>query len=74
VAQAFGECCKDLREAMTGPPNSFFRVEDSGVLYLSVGYVGTKDGPGFFDHAVLFCPFCGTRLQDAARIAGAAKV
>ena len=31
----FGSCCKDLKDAMTTPPNSFFRVEkDNGVLYL----------------------------------------
>jgi|SRR5882724_12759566 len=24
----FGTCCKDLKDAMTSPPNSFFRVSD----------------------------------------------
>jgi len=54
---------------MSQPPQSFFRVEKNGALYLSVGYVPTEDGPGFFDQAVLYCPFCGTRLQDPAEIA-----
>ena len=29
-------CCKDLQEVMTIPPNSFFRIEENGVLYLVV--------------------------------------
>jgi hypothetical protein len=64
----FGPCCKDLAEAMSGIPNTFFRIEDNGVLYLTVGYVQTEDGPGFFDQAVLYCPFCGKQLQDADQI------
>lgn len=56
-------CCKDLADAMTGPPNSFFRVEDNNVLYLTVGYVQTPEGTGWFDQAVIFCPFCGKQLQ-----------
>lgn len=65
----FGSCCNDLSDAMTQPPNSFFRIEDNGVLYLSVGYINTENGPGFFDQAVIFCPFCGTKLQDREEIA-----
>jgi hypothetical protein len=65
----FGSCCKDLADAMTSTPNSFFRVGDIGVLYLTVGYVATERGPAFFDQAVLYCPFCGTQLQDQAEIA-----
>ncbi|RZK01385.1 MAG: hypothetical protein EOO46_20480 [Flavobacterium sp.] len=48
-------------------PNSFFRI-DRNVLYLSVGYVDTEQGPGFFDQAVLFCPFCGVGLQRPEEI------
>jgi hypothetical protein len=65
---AFGTCCEDLQKAMTSPPSSFFRVEDSGVLYLTIGYVQTEKGTGWFDQAVLFCPFCGTKLQDRDEI------
>lgn len=65
---AFGTCCNDLSEAMTQPPNSFFVVADDGVLYMTIGYVMTDRGPGFFDHAVLFCPFCGTALQTSEEI------
>ncbi|HKG14590.1 MAG TPA: hypothetical protein VKB12_14785 [Pyrinomonadaceae bacterium] len=64
----FGSCCKDLSDAMTGPPRSLFRVEEEGVLYLSVGYAQTPQGVGWFDQAVIFCPFCGARLQDREEI------
>lgn len=65
----FGSCCKDLKDAMTSPPNSFFRVEENGVLYFTVGYVQTQQGPGWFDQAVIFCPFCGQKIQDKDEIA-----
>ena len=61
-------CCKDLSDAMTAPPQSFFRVEENGVLYLTIGCVQTSEGPGWFDHAVMFCPFCGQKLQDRDEI------
>ena len=64
----FGQCCADLKDAITAPPVSLFRVEDNGVLYLSVGYTNTDQGVGWFDQAVLFCPFCGTALQSRAEI------
>lgn len=67
--QEFGRCCKDLKDAMESPETSFFRVEANGVLYLTVGYVKTDRGPGWFDQAVLFCPFCGAALQSRAEIA-----
>jgi hypothetical protein len=69
----FGTCCKDLADALTLPPEKFFRVEDTGVLYLSIGYVQTEKGPGFYDQAVIFCPFCGKQLQTKEHIAAAAK-
>jgi hypothetical protein len=67
--ETFGSCCEDLRDALNSDFESFFRVEDSGVLYLTVGYVPTDEGPGFFDAAVIFCPFCGQRLQEEQEIA-----
>jgi len=69
----FGSCCKDLKDAMTSPPNSFFRVEENGVLYFTVGYVQTQQGPGWFDQAVIFCPFCGHKIQDKDEIAHKAQ-
>jgi hypothetical protein len=65
----FGSCCGDLEDAMKTPPNSMFRVEENGVLYFTVGYVATEQGPGWFDQAVLFCPFCGKQLQSKEDIA-----
>jgi hypothetical protein len=64
----FGTCCDDLSDCMA-QPNSMFRVEENGTLFLTIGYVETEQGPGWFDQAVIFCPFCGKRLQDRATIA-----
>jgi hypothetical protein len=69
---AFGSCCGDLATAMK-TPNSMFRVEDNGVLYFSVGHVATEQGPGWFDQAVIFCPFCGKQLQSKEQIAESVK-
>ena len=71
--ESFGSCCKDLHDAMNLPGNSLLRVEDTGVLYLTVGYVKTKEGIGWFDQAVIFCPFCGKQLQDRDEIKRRAK-
>ena len=69
MTEPFGSCCVDLHDAMTQPPNSMFRVdEETGVLYLAVGYVETEDGPGWMDQAVMFCPFCGATLQMRADV------
>ena len=46
MAISFGDCCKDLGDAFLQPPNSFFRIEDNGVLYLTVGFLETEQGPG----------------------------
>ena len=46
-----------------------FRVEDNGVLYFTVGYVDTEEGRGWFDPAVIYCPFCGSQLQSREDIA-----
>jgi len=49
---------------MTSPPISLFRVEENGVLYLTIGYAQTPQGVAWFDQALLFCPFCGSPIQD----------
>jgi hypothetical protein len=64
----FGSCCKDLGEAMTAPPQSFFRIEDNGVFYLTVGFAKTPEGTAWLDQAVLYCPFCGAQLQNREQI------
>ena len=66
--QTFGSCCEDLRNAMTTPPNSLFRIEENNVLYLTVGFAETPQGTAWFDHAVIFCPFCGSQLQTRDEI------
>jgi len=74
VAQhkVFGTCCKDMSEALTLPEQRFLFVrEDTGVLYLTVGGVKTDQGMGWFDQAVLFCPFCGTQIQTRDEIKSA---
>ena len=45
-------------------PNSLIRVESDGTLFLTVGYVQTEQGIGWFDHACIYCPFCGMQLQS----------
>ncbi|MDZ4820838.1 MAG: hypothetical protein SGJ20_17880 [Planctomycetota bacterium] len=50
-----------------------FRVETNGVFYLSIGYVQTEQGTGWFDQAVIYCPFCGVQLQDRNEIAQATE-
>ena len=50
------------------------RVEDNGVLYMSVGVAETPDGLGWFDSAVFFCPFCGAALQTREGIAKAPRL
>lgn len=64
----FGSCCKDLQNAMTTPPTSLFRVESNGVLFLTIGYARTEQGTGWFDQAVIYCPFCGLKIQDKDEI------
>jgi hypothetical protein len=59
-------CCQDLVDAVHEVPHSFIRVEDNGVLYLTIGYVETDKGPAFYEQAVMFCPFCGRELQSKA--------
>ena len=72
--KTFGTCCPDMKAALTNPPVSTFHFDDPGILYLSVGYVQTPSGVGWFDQAVLFCPFCGVQLQTRESIARVAAV
>lgn len=66
----FGTCCHDLKDALdtTKVPNSFFIVSENNVLYQTIGYVNTPKGTGYFDQAVIYCPFCGNKLQDKDEI------
>ncbi|MEI9404820.1 hypothetical protein [Mesorhizobium argentiipisi] len=66
-------CCSTLREVMTELPSPSFFETDDGTLMMTVGTVETEDGLGYFDQAVMFCPFCGTGLQTDKSIAGKVK-
>jgi hypothetical protein len=70
----FGSCCADLQRAMNHDATHLLRVEDNGVLYLSVGVAQTEEGLGWLDQAVLFCPFCGAALQSRDEIARAPRL
>jgi hypothetical protein len=61
-------CCQNLSEAITQTPNSHFRIEENGICYLAIGYIQTEEGTGWFEQAVIFCPFCGKQLQDPEAI------
>jgi hypothetical protein len=67
---AFGSCCDELKEAMSGEDfEPLITVADNGVLYLSVGLVEMEDDePGMVDHPLFFCPFCGAKLQSPADV------
>jgi hypothetical protein len=66
----FGTCCTNLGDALNKKkiPNSFFNINENNILYQTVGYIDTDEGPGYFDQAVLFCPFCGKQLQNKDEI------
>ena len=63
----FGSCCTELKDAMSGEEfEPLITVAEDGVLYMSVGLVDMEDDePGMVDHPVFFCPFCGTKVQNA---------
>ena len=50
------------------PQQKFLWTDNQGVLYLTIGGIKTEQGMGWMDQAVLFCPFCGTRLQTKEEI------
>jgi hypothetical protein len=58
-----------MRDALSVPAEKLLFVQpDNGVLYLAVGKLVTEEGTGWFDQAVLFCPFCGMQLQTREEI------
>ena len=54
-------------------PNPLFRIESNGVLYITVAYAQTPQGVGWFDEAAIYCPFCGTQIQERDAIKKAAR-
>lgn len=65
----FGDCCEDMADALGFEDGKTLTTNAEGVLYLTVAAVETDDGPGFYDIAVSFCPFCGVQLQSDAEVA-----
>ncbi|CCE97633.1 hypothetical protein N181_19270 [Sinorhizobium fredii USDA 205] len=65
-------CCDTLREVaaeLPEPAEPTVYISEDGVLMMVVGIVQTEEGLGYMDHAVMHCPFCGTKLQDPEAIA-----
>jgi len=54
-------------------PNPLLRIEDNGVLYVTVAYAQTPQGIGWFDEALVYCPFCGAQIQDREGIRKTAR-
>ncbi|NKK62646.1 hypothetical protein GFL88_03690 [Rhizobium leguminosarum bv. viciae] len=74
MSDALGEifCCDSLKGVMADLPEpaapTVYRA-DNGVLMMVVGLVQSEEGLGYLDQAIMHCPFCGTKLQDAKAIA-----
>lgn len=66
----FGSCCAELKDAMSGEEfEPLITVSEDGILYMSVGLVDLEEEqPGMVDHPMFFCPFCGTKLQNADEV------
>lgn len=58
-------CCSALEAALTADEyEPCFTVDDDGVLCLTVGITDLEeDEPTLVLEPIIFCPFCGTRLQ-----------
>lgn len=80
---ALGSCCETLNEVVNNEEfTPTFFVEEDGVMYATVGFVVLEDDEGeeqpedhrsdddigWFDHAVFFCPFCGSKLQTPEEV------
>ncbi|QIO49944.1 hypothetical protein HA461_01625 [Rhizobium leguminosarum bv. trifolii] len=65
-------CCDSLKGVVADLPEpaapTVYRA-DNGVLMMVVGLVQSDEGLGYLDQAIMHCPFCGTKLQDANAIA-----
>ena len=66
TAVQFGSCCETLRNVLNAEEfEPLIGVGDDGVLYTTIGIVDMEsdDEAGMVEYPLLFCPFCGTRLQ-----------
>ena len=65
-------CCDTLKSVAAELPEPAAPIiyrADNGVMMMVVGLAQTEEGLSYLDHAILHCPFCGTKLQDAKAIA-----
>jgi len=60
-------CCSALDAVLSADEfEPCFTVDDDGVLCLTVGITDIdEDEPTLVLEPIIFCPFCGTRLQSA---------
>lgn len=66
-------CCSALDAAMTGEDyEPCFTVDDDGVLCVAIGITDIdEDEPTLVLEPVIFCPFCGTKLQSGGETSAA---
>ena len=63
-----------MTKVLTSAFRPTFRLEDNGIVYLSVGYMLAEDGrTGWFDHRLEYCPFCGRRVQHPGELDASAN-
>ncbi len=62
----FGTCCETLLNVLESQEfEPLITVGDDGILYTSIGIVDMEDDEaGMVEYPIVFCPFCGTRLQS----------
>jgi hypothetical protein len=45
-------------------PNALIRETEQRTLFLTIGWQKSEPGVAWFDHAMIYCPFCGKQVQD----------
>jgi glucose/arabinose dehydrogenase len=56
---AFGDCCDELRDALSGSFNRLI-AESDGTLFVTVGWIQSEEGVGWFDSVVVSARSVGT--------------
>jgi hypothetical protein len=66
-------CCDALRGVVAEIPEpaapTIYRADD-GAMVMVVGLAQTEEGIGYLEQAIEYCPYCGTKLQDAKSLVG----
>ncbi len=65
-----GACCSAMDSALTADDyEPCLTVDDDGVLCLTVGITDIdEDEPTLVLEPIIFCPFCGTKLQSGEEV------